>query len=133
MGRSVAIVGAISILNLRASDFTPDGFHPICGQRLREVVVGRTSISTPDVEVETASAASINAFHHFTAPTLAHLLALLCKPTTAAIPDGTALVVIDSFSALFNHAYPRNAEPKKNVKGKLMTFSICAESNFSKT
>ena len=107
-------------MNLHISDFTTDGFHPVCGQRLREVIIGRTGISTQDVEVETASLASINAFHHFTAPTLAHLLALLCKPTTASIPDGTALVVIDSFSALFNHTYPRNAEPKKNVKGDLL-------------
>ncbi|EQB49912.1 hypothetical protein CGLO_10706 [Colletotrichum gloeosporioides Cg-14] len=38
---------------------------------------------------------------------LPHLVALLCRPAAATIPTSTALVVIDSLSALVNHAFPK--------------------------
>lgn len=51
-------------------------------------------------------------FHHCTAPTLAHLLALFVHPPTSFPPPHTSLVVIDSLSTLFDNAYPRNADDR---------------------
>lgn len=56
-------------------------------------------------------------FLHFRTPTLAHLIALLCKPTTNAIPSDTSLIVIDTLSSLVNYAFPRNFEPRQSQKG----------------
>ncbi|KAL2121490.1 hypothetical protein VTJ04DRAFT_5517 [Mycothermus thermophilus] len=65
-------------------------------------------------------------FVHYTCPTLPHLLALLCRPTAACIPPGTSLVVIDSLSALVNHAFPKLPEtrPAADAKGKGPPLSI---------
>ena len=46
-------------------------------------------------------------FTQYTCPTLPHLIALLCRPTAECLPEGTGLVVVDSLSALVNHAFPR--------------------------
>ncbi|KAH7035448.1 P-loop containing nucleoside triphosphate hydrolase protein [Microdochium trichocladiopsis] len=94
-----------------------DGFHPISGQRFHNVLQGHIDQAEDHAETSPVSLDSLDALHHFTTPSLAHLLALLCKPTSSAIPDGTSLLVIDSFSALFNHAYPRNVETKKTPRG----------------
>ncbi|KAF2684500.1 P-loop containing nucleoside triphosphate hydrolase protein [Lentithecium fluviatile CBS 122367] len=51
-------------------------------------------------------------FHHYTAPTLAHLLALFVHPPTSFPPPHTGLIVIDSLSTLFDNAYPRNADDR---------------------
>jgi hypothetical protein len=51
-------------------------------------------------------------FIHYTCPTLAHFVALLCRPTDSCIPGNTSLVVIDSLSALLNHNFPRVQEGK---------------------
>ncbi|KAK8167683.1 P-loop containing nucleoside triphosphate hydrolase protein [Phyllosticta citrichinensis] len=53
-------------------------------------------------------------FHHIFAPTLAHLLALFVRPASSFPPDGTALVVIDSLSTLFDYAYPRTGSRTGN-------------------
>ncbi|KAK7522512.1 hypothetical protein IWZ03DRAFT_392860 [Phyllosticta citriasiana] len=53
-------------------------------------------------------------FHHLFAPTLAHLLALFVRPASSFPPDGTALVVIDSVSTLFDYAYPRTGSGTGN-------------------
>lgn len=58
-------------------------------------------------------------FTHYTCPTLPHFIALLCWPTPASIPNGTGLVVIDSLSALINHAFPKLPERQaQDAKGK---------------
>ena len=49
-------------------------------------------------------------FHHLAAPTVAHLLALFVRPPPSFPPPNTSLVVIDSLSALFESAYPRNVD-----------------------
>ncbi|KAF4778863.1 hypothetical protein HER10_EVM0011607 [Colletotrichum scovillei] len=38
---------------------------------------------------------------------LPHLIALLCRPTAATVPANSSVVVIDSLSALVNHAFPK--------------------------
>lgn len=52
-------------------------------------------------------------FHHFTCPTLAHLLALIVHPPSSFPPPNTSLIVIDSLSTLFDNAYPRNADDRR--------------------
>lgn len=51
-------------------------------------------------------------FHHYIAPTLAHLLAVCTAPMF--LPAGTALLVINSVSTLFDSAYPRNTDDRSN-------------------
>ncbi|KAI4175892.1 MAG: hypothetical protein LQ348_006095 [Seirophora lacunosa] len=51
---------------------------------------------------------TVFAFHHFTAPTLPHLLALLIYPTPSFPPKGTSLLVVDSVSVPFNHAFAQS-------------------------
>lgn len=53
-----------------------------------------------------------NHFHHFTASTLVHLLALFVHPPSSFPPPNTSLIVIDSLSTLFDNAYPRNADDR---------------------
>ncbi|KAI1104112.1 P-loop containing nucleoside triphosphate hydrolase protein [Jackrogersella minutella] len=94
-----------------------DGFHPISPRRLHDVIVSaRCSPSqpapTPLIEDQTDN------FLHFRAPTLAHLIGLLCKPTSNSIPSNTSLVVIDTLSSLLSHAYPRNFDTRRAQKGK---------------
>ncbi|KAJ8127454.1 hypothetical protein O1611_g6182 [Lasiodiplodia mahajangana] len=54
---------------------------------------------------------------HYSTPTLAHLIGLLCKPGASSVPSGSSLVVIDGLSGLINRAFPRNLEPRQNPKG----------------
>ena len=49
-------------------------------------------------------------FHHFTAPTLPHLLALIAHPSLSFPPEKTSLIVVDSISAIFATAFPRVIE-----------------------
>ncbi|KXJ95594.1 P-loop containing nucleoside triphosphate hydrolase protein [Microdochium bolleyi] len=93
-----------------------DGFHPVSGQRLNAVFEAATSDARPSHDA-TNLAAGLDNLQHFTTPSLAHLIALLCKPNATVIPRGTSLVVVDSFSALVNHAYPKNVEAKKPLRG----------------
>ena len=51
-------------------------------------------------------------FHHYTVPTLAHLLALFMHPPSPFPPPTTSLIVIDSLSTLFDNAYPRHADDR---------------------
>lgn len=46
-------------------------------------------------------------YHHYTAPTLAHLLALILHPPKGFPPANTSLLVIDDLHTLFNISYPR--------------------------
>lgn len=62
----------------------------------------------------------LNSLTQFNAPTLAHLIALVCHPIPSFPPPDTSLLVIDSFSTLFANAYPRDTEiatPKKARPG----------------
>ena len=51
-------------------------------------------------------------FHHYTTPTLAHLLAMFIHPQPSFPPLNTSLIVIDSLSTLFDNSYPRNPEDR---------------------
>ena len=56
---------------------------------------------------------ALDAFHHFTAPTLPHLLTLLSHPTNGFPPSNTGLLVVDDLSTLFSLSF-RNANEKSN-------------------
>ena len=49
-------------------------------------------------------------FHHFTCPTLPHLVALLLHPSPSFPPESTSLIVVDSISTLFAAAFPKTNE-----------------------
>lgn len=57
-------------------------------------------------------------FHHFTAPTLPHLLALLIHPTPSFPPKGTTLLVVDSVSIAFNHAFAQSNRHDERLPGR---------------
>ena len=48
----------------------------------------------------------LNHLHHFTVPTLPHLLALICHSPPTFPLHGAALIVIDGVSGLFGAAFP---------------------------
>jgi hypothetical protein len=75
---------------------------PLVPQRLNAVLAG----TGDDVAIDDLR----ERFHHCTAPTLAHLLALFTHPPSSFPPANTSLVVIDSLSTLIDDAYPRNAD-----------------------
>ena len=49
-------------------------------------------------------------FHHFTTPSLPHLLALLTHQSPFFPPTKTSLIVVDSISTLFAIAFPKTGE-----------------------
>ncbi|KAK3903274.1 P-loop containing nucleoside triphosphate hydrolase protein [Staphylotrichum tortipilum] len=91
-----------------------DGFHRVPVERLCAAVGSATG------EDQDAGPHRLDGcFTHYTCPSLPHLIALLCKPTASAIPPATALVVVDSLSALVNHAFPKLPDrPARDAKGK---------------
>jgi hypothetical protein len=60
----------------------------------------------------------LNHFVHYTCPSLPHLIALLCRPTPPCVPPGTSLIVVDSLSALVNHALQKYPETRTGTEGK---------------
>ncbi|KAF2091914.1 P-loop containing nucleoside triphosphate hydrolase protein, partial [Saccharata proteae CBS 121410] len=88
---------------------------PLSRTRVEEIIYA----SRPDQSRGRSSSAPeaatvlnpLSRFHHYTVPTLAHLLALFAHPTPSFPPLGTVLVVIDSISVLLENAYPRNGNP----------------------
>ncbi|KAI2623482.1 P-loop containing nucleoside triphosphate hydrolase protein [Hypomontagnella submonticulosa] len=85
-----------------------DGFHPVPPARLHDMIAPATN---------SPAAYHTDNFLHFRAPTLAHLIGLLCKPTANAIPDDTSLIVIDTLSSLVNYAFPKNFEARQIQRG----------------
>lgn len=65
------------------------------------------SVNAGDDEV---TASCLEFFNHYTCPSLPHFIALLCRPTACCVPQGTALIVIDSLSALLNHSFPKSSD-----------------------
>ncbi|KAI1640282.1 hypothetical protein F4809DRAFT_590806 [Biscogniauxia mediterranea] len=90
-------------------------FHPVCGQRLHEV------INSPRISSQQTTTPSttehIHNLVHYSTPTLAHLIGLLCKPVASSIPSNVSLVIIDTLSCLVNHAFPKNIESRQASKG----------------
>ena len=74
--------------------------------------------STVDVTNSTPYDAQkgLDLFHHFAAPTLPHLLALLSHPTNGFPPPNTSLLVVDDLSALFSLFFRSATEKDNNQK-----------------
>ena len=77
--------------------------------RLREILDGLPNFPTQSTNLARGDG-HLDNFHHFTAPSLPHLLALLTHQFPAFPPPGTSLLVVDSVSALFALAFPKNTE-----------------------
>lgn len=103
----------------RRADISPtDCFHPLCGDRLAAIVEAQTREAEGVKSLE-------DGFVHYACASLPHFLAMFCSPaaTVTASPDtpaetlpdmpaDTAVIVLDSLSALVNHALPRTADRK---------------------
>ncbi|KAF2198675.1 P-loop containing nucleoside triphosphate hydrolase protein [Delitschia confertaspora ATCC 74209] len=95
-----------------------DAAAPLVAHRFNEFLVaasskeplkfGQSSSSPPELSLDELQ----SHFHHFSCPTLAHLLALFVHPPSSFPPPNTGLIVIDSLSTLFDNAYPRNADDR---------------------
>ncbi|PQE27817.1 hypothetical protein CJF32_00010134 [Rutstroemia sp. NJR-2017a WRK4] len=90
-----------------------DASHPLPGFRFAQVLAscsrsGETH-DYPDL---------VKNFHHFSTPTLAHLLGLFAHPDTQFPPKDTSLVIIDSLSTLIDTAFPRNVNPTSTMKNQ---------------
>ncbi|KAI1162435.1 P-loop containing nucleoside triphosphate hydrolase protein [Nemania serpens] len=93
-----------------------DTFHPLCHRRLGEIMALSCSSAAGTTTSPGVTDTTANLVHYST-PTLAHLIGLLCKPGASSVPSGTSLVVIDGLSGLINRAFPKNLEPRQNTKG----------------
>ena len=82
----------------------------MAGPRLRDMLSG---LHVPEDEA-TSDPESVDdhleRLHHFTTPSLPHLLALLTHQSLYPPPPETSLIVIDSLSTLFALAYPKTGE-----------------------
>ncbi|KAJ9669677.1 hypothetical protein H2201_000061 [Coniosporium apollinis] len=93
-----------------------DAGTQLAGPRFNEILMS----SKPSNGKQISSSAPVtprdddirSRFHHYIAPTLAHLLAVCTAPMF--LPAGTALLVINSVSTLFDSAYPRNTDDRSN-------------------
>ena len=95
-----------------------DAAAPLVPQRFNDVFFASTDSDPRASGTVVASPSNVSLdelqshLHHYTCPTLAHLLALFVRPPSSFPPPNTALVVIDSLSTLFDNAYPRNADDR---------------------
>ncbi|RYP26422.1 hypothetical protein DL767_008046 [Monosporascus sp. MG133] len=85
MAEVLDLISAI-LQNTNDINISPDAFHTAWGQRLQDMISrGR---GPPPVTGQHPEAGDGDNLLHFTTPCLAHLIALLCKPTTGTVPDG---------------------------------------------
>ncbi|KAL8999945.1 MAG: hypothetical protein Q9169_001351 [Polycauliona sp. 2 TL-2023] len=78
------------------------------GRRLKDLLERTTLAKDHSMLVQEPRGLSetmLDRFHHFNAPTLAHLMALLAHSTAQFPPEGATLLVVDSISTPFNHAF----------------------------
>ena len=111
------------LISLRySSDYTADSTHQIVGSRLKDI-----AIREQEAEVPSSAPSDIRQkhhllgnFHHFTTPTLPHLLALLAHTSPSFPPPQTSLLVVDAISSLFALAFPKTVDSKrgKNVPNR---------------
>lgn len=79
-----------------------DCSHPVAGPRIRDIIL-RDLVPEDIPQGDEA----LEGFHHFIAPTLPHLLALLIHPSPSFPPPKASLIVVDAVSSLFNLAFPK--------------------------
>ena len=86
-----------------------DASYKLIISRLKDVLseFQQSQSQSPDAE---RTESNLDNFHHFTTPTLPHLLALLACQSSSFPPPNTSLFVVDSVSTLFALAFPKTAE-----------------------
>lgn len=99
-----------------------DGFHPVSPSRLHDLITSAQRSSPVSASVPSVADQAENLLY-FQAPTLAHLIGLICKPTANSIPSNTSLIVLDALSSLVNYAYPRSFEARRTPKGNTGSFT----------
>ncbi|KAL8818498.1 MAG: hypothetical protein Q9223_002878 [Gallowayella weberi] len=96
--------------------------YSINGGRLKNLLDRLLRASNRSMQGQDSRAASadlLNSFHHFFAPTLPHLMALLIHPTGIFPPEDATLLVVDSVSTPFNHAFAlSNKQVDDKTSGK---------------
>ncbi|CAF9927550.1 MAG: hypothetical protein ALECFALPRED_003740 [Alectoria fallacina] len=107
---TIAMQIAASALHSGGSVVWVDSSYEIIGLRLMDMLSG-LHITEGEARSDPASADEyLDNFHHFTTPTLPHLLALLTHQSSSFPPTETSLIVVDSISTLFSLAFPKTAE-----------------------
>lgn len=87
-----------------------DSSYQMVGPRLRDMLSG-PNLPEDEAKSDLESADDhLERLHHFTTPSLPHLLALLTHHSLYSPPPETSLIVIDSLSTLFALAYPKTGE-----------------------
>jgi len=114
----------------RLTDICSDCSFAVSGRRA--AAVAHALRPGPKAGSESLSETPGDHLAHYHCPSIPHLIALLCRPTANTLPSKTAVIVIDSLSALINCAFPRTAD-KKSVpaNGKGSSERACVESNTS--
>ncbi|KAH0536144.1 hypothetical protein FGG08_006966 [Glutinoglossum americanum] len=81
------------------------------GPRLQEILTAAINpslkASQPSQLLDQSLQDLLDNFHHFNAPTLSHILALLLHPAPSFPPMKTGLIVVDAISTLFGSEFPR--------------------------
>lgn len=108
---AIGVQTAVNALRDGQSVVWVDCLHSVCHERITELY------NASPLEDTDSTPNHLDNLVHFSCPTLAHFIALLCRPTLSSVPSDTALIVIDSLSALVNHAFPRIPPPKGVAKG----------------
>ena len=109
-----------------------DCSNPVVGSRLQDILSGSGSREDQVLPESGGVASSMNELleklHHFIAPTLPHLLALLLHPSKNTPPEKTGLIVVDAVSTLFATAFPRATDDLggKQTMGKLKDTKLWA-------
>lgn len=85
-----------------------DASSNVVASRLQNMILATMKNADPKGPPDTPDALLRN-LHHYSTPSLPHLLALFMHAPALFPPQGTALVVIDDVSNVFDNAYPRNA------------------------
>ncbi|KAI1176784.1 P-loop containing nucleoside triphosphate hydrolase protein [Nemania sp. FL0916] len=92
-----------------------DTFHPLCHHRFSEIMC--LSCSSEENSTSRSAPGTVANLVHYSTPTVAHLIGLLCKPGASSVPSDTSLLVIDGLSGLINRAFPKNNDTRQNSKG----------------
>ncbi|KAL8831053.1 MAG: hypothetical protein Q9170_005462 [Blastenia crenularia] len=94
---------------------SPHASYVLNGHRLRNSLA--LSLEAEEDPVVT-SRNCLDNFHHFTASTLPHLVALLVHSSTCFPPTNTSLLVIDGIASLFSQAFsqPSGYDPRTPAK-----------------
>ncbi|CAF9907977.1 MAG: hypothetical protein GOMPHAMPRED_006038 [Gomphillus americanus] len=80
---------------------------------------------------EASSQDLLQKFHHYTAPTLPHLLALVCHSSPLFPPAGTTILIIDGLSALFTQTYPDNPNAALHSRKKTSSETWAASQRYT--